>query len=248
MILVALDSTSRAGSLALWRDGRLAAVRPGDPAVGHSARLPGDLLALLAGQGLGLADVTHFALAVGPGSLTGLRVGMATIQGLAFARGIPVVGVSALDALALAGVSAVQRPPDFVAGWKDALRREVFTALYRVGPPGAALSSDALGLVEVEPPWVGSPEAARDRWPRLVAGHRVVVAGDTLPPAEWWTPLGAEVEPVQPDALAPAVARIGAHRAARGEAGPPHALQPLYVRRPDAEVARERRDAATRPR
>lgn len=245
MTIVALDSSSRAGSLALWRDGKLIASRPGDPAVSQSTRLPGDLLRLLAEHDLTLADTTLLALALGPGSLTGLRVGVATIQGLAMATGVPVVGVSVLDAMAWTGVTAAPTPPVFVGSCKDAARQEVFTALHRVTPPGTPGASAVPGLTTVESPAVGTLDAVLDRWRPIVAGQRLVLAGDRgVLEAGDWSQLGGPVDRVLAEVLAPAVAALAAHRAARGDAGPPHALRPLYVRRPDAELARDRRLAS----
>ncbi|MCL4845919.1 MAG: tRNA (adenosine(37)-N6)-threonylcarbamoyltransferase complex dimerization subunit type 1 TsaB [Acidobacteria bacterium] len=242
MTIVALDSTSRAGSLALWRDGMVIASRPGDPTVSHSTRLPGDLLRLLADHDLTLAEATHLALALGPGSLTGLRVGVATMQGLAMAAGVPVVGVSALDAMAWMGLTHAPSSTVFVASCKDAARQEVFTALHRVTPPKTVEAPGVPGLTTVESPRVGTLDDVLDRWRPIVADQRLVLAADRgVLQAGDWSRLGASVDPVQAEVLAPAIAVLAAHRASRGEAGPPHALRPLYVRRPDAEVARARR-------
>jgi tRNA threonylcarbamoyl adenosine modification protein YeaZ len=108
MIVLALDTTTRAGSLALVRDRRLLEVFVGDGSRTHAARLPGDLLDCLTRHGLSLQDVDLFAVAAGPGSFTGLRIGIATIQGLAFASGRNLVGVSALEALALSAMQAIE--------------------------------------------------------------------------------------------------------------------------------------------
>src|SRR5687767_12569031 len=99
MLVLALDTTTRQGSVALARDGGALAVAAGDPGIAHGARLPGDLMRLLDAQRLRVADVDLFAVASGPGSFTGLRIGIATMQGLALANGKPLAGISALDAL-----------------------------------------------------------------------------------------------------------------------------------------------------
>src|SRR6266508_3210490 len=131
MRVLALDTTTRAGSVALVADDEMVVERSGDARRTHAERLPGDILALLSDMGLTPSDVDLFAIASGPGSFTGLRIGIATIQGLAFVTRRRVVGVPALDALAqLASRDA--GPGGIVAAWMDAHRREVFAALYRV--------------------------------------------------------------------------------------------------------------------
>ena len=75
-------------------------MRGGDPSRSHGEQLPGQLMAMLDDEGVALHDVDLFAVSIGPGSFTGLRVGIATIQGLALASGKPVVPVSTFDALA----------------------------------------------------------------------------------------------------------------------------------------------------
>ena len=89
MRVLSLDTTGRTGSLALFVDGRPVDVRTGDPDRSHGQRLPGEIQDLLAAHGLAARDVDLFAVAAGPGSFTGLRVGIATIQGLALVTGRP---------------------------------------------------------------------------------------------------------------------------------------------------------------
>src|SRR5688572_26899854 len=99
MLILSLDTTTRTGSAALLRDGTIVCEQGGDPLRDQAERLPADLAASLERAGLALGDVDAFAVATGPGSFTGLRVGIATMQGLAFATGKPLIGVSAFDAL-----------------------------------------------------------------------------------------------------------------------------------------------------
>src|SRR4051794_9583886 len=98
MLVLALDTTTRIGSCALCRDRLVLIDRPSDPEQSHAEHLPGDLLALLEAADLDLGAVDAFAVVTGPGSFTGLRVGIATMQGLAFATHKPLVGISGLDA------------------------------------------------------------------------------------------------------------------------------------------------------
>ncbi len=100
----------------------------------HATRLPGDIVDCLARHQVGLRDIDLYGVAVGPGSFTGLRIGIATIQGLAFANDRPVAGVSALDALVEAAdaVVAVDVGEGCLrAAWMDAQRGEVYGRLYR---------------------------------------------------------------------------------------------------------------------
>lgn len=252
-MLLALDTTTPPGSLALVLPDGTCVEQPGD-ARPFGEQLPAAALALLARHGSRLSDVDVFAVATGPGSLTGLRVGMATVQGLAFAAGRPCVGVSVFDALTWAWLSGSSSPAaGAVFGvWLDARRDEVFTSLVR--RRAAALEGGATldELVEpLEGPSVGTPESRVAAWRPLVeaAARSVVVCGTRV---ERDLALLATVGPGvgradAPAGLAAAVAAVAVREAARGRTVAPHALHPLYVRRPDVELARERARASPSP-
>src|SRR5688572_8366551 len=127
MVILSLDTTTRAGGCALLRDDRVLREYTGDGSRDQAERLPGDLRALLEHEGIALDAIDAFAVATGPGSFTGLRVGIATMQGLAMATGRPLIGVSAFDALAMLVTG------ERVATWIDAWRGEVFAAVYEDG-------------------------------------------------------------------------------------------------------------------
>ena len=150
MLTLALDTSTPGGSVALRRDGALVLARAGDPAEPHAVRLPGALIDLVAGDGATLDDVTLLAVGLGPGAFTGLRVGLATMQGLAFATGVPIVGVSGLDALAVAAHRAASDARRVIGVWLDAGRQEVFAARYRVDP-SAAVRRDRDGAIRCRP-------------------------------------------------------------------------------------------------
>lgn len=238
MILLCLDTSTAAGSVALLRNRELLASATGDSAVPHARRLPGDVLHLLAGAGLPVSGVDVFAVVTGPGAFTGLRIGIASIQGLAFASGRPTVGISALDASAHAVLE--NDPAEGLVGvWLDAARREVFTALY-----DAAIADRVVTMRALEPPAVSSAGAAIERW-ALLAGTRLVrVTGSgALAYADALQKVPVSTALVRPSsALAATAGRLAYDAYMAGLSGPPHALHPLYVRRPDAELAR---DAAT---
>ena len=253
MIVLALDTTTRGGSVAITRDGALVEVSAGDESLTHAARLPGDIVRCLGRHGLGLADVDLFAVAAGPGSFTGLRIGIATVQGLAFAGRRPVVAVSALDALAYAATRETPSGPSLIGAWMDAQRHEVYACLYsRVGsapisPASAAEPGDksAAGLGDlrvVTAAEVGSPELVLERWAQELHVASVFVGdGASAYHALLSQRLGDRATVLDRLPVAPAIAEIAGRRARLGLAITPHAIKPIYVRRPDAELARDRR-------
>jgi tRNA threonylcarbamoyladenosine biosynthesis protein TsaB len=203
--------------------------------------LPGDLLTLLSDHGLRPSDVDLFAVAAGPGSLTGLRVGIATIQGLAFATGRPVAAISALDALAehVRGLLSQDLRDVVIGAWTNALRGEIFTALFA---PRVATGPAEDGWTPISGPAVATPDASAADWQRVFGSRTLVVAGDVEEASRGMLldVFGPRVRFHPRPLLAPVIAAMAIRRAARGEVSSPHAVRPLYVRRPDAVVARER--------
>jgi tRNA threonylcarbamoyladenosine biosynthesis protein TsaB len=233
MRILALDTTTRAGSCALARDGAVLHEVASDPHLSHAEHLPADLIRLLEAAQTGLEAIDVFAVAIGPGSFTGLRVGIATMQGLAFATGKPLIGVSTLDALA-----SLTRPEDahLVATWVGAWRGEVYAALY--GKDG-----------EVESPTVEHPTVILQRLHLRVdragplssvtfIGEGAGTFGGLIREA-----LGERAVLAQPAAplLAGAIAQLAHAAALSGERTAPDAIRPLYVRRTDAELTRDAR-------
>jgi tRNA threonylcarbamoyladenosine biosynthesis protein TsaB len=234
MVVLALDTSSAGGSAAVLRthgNDAIVVERAGDAARSHGVRLPLELMAVLREAGVALDEVEHLAVAVGPGSYTGLRVGIATIQGLALGRGIPVTPVSIFDALGWHARDSA----DAIAPWVDAHRGEVFATL--LARDGRTVLAGASSL---------SPEATIDAWRDRLASHgRVRFLGDGA--VRYREVIAArlggqatmdETVPL----LAGAVGRIAAAEPDR--AVRPHALAPLYIRRTDAELARDRRQGA----
>ena len=238
MYVLALDTTTRDGSVALVDEHHVVEERRGDGARSHAERLPAELIAVAGSHGLSVSGIDLFAVASGPGSFTGLRIGIATIQGLALTTGRRIVAVSALEALAQ---SSGRTPGTLVAAWMDARRHDVFTALYRVTD---AVPFSPERLVEVEGPSVGDPAATLTRWGSqihdlsvLFVGDGAVLYGDAIANAA--SP-GWKLLPETP-LIAGAIGRMALARAERGNTIHPAAVHPLYVRRPDAEVDRERK-------
>ncbi len=242
MVILALDTTTRVGSVAVMRDEQLVASEVGNPDRTHGERLPEDARRILADLGLSLRDVELFAVCSGPGSFTGLRVGLATIQGLALAGGRLVVPVPTLEALSYAALDR-HHPTEsgsLIVPWMNAHRGEVFGAVYAAGDDG---SLDAR-----RPPVVGAgPDLLAD-WASLFVDRPPLFIGDAV--GDMQPAIAERVGPASLQVGIPALAPIIAQRAATmGEAAQvrPHAVRPVYVRRPDAELARDRRRNAVEP-
>jgi tRNA threonylcarbamoyladenosine biosynthesis protein TsaB len=222
MLVLALDTTTSSSSCALTRDGAVVSELVSEPPRAHAEHLPRDLMALLERAGLRLADVHAFAVATGPGSFTGLRIGIATMQGLAFAEGKPLIGISGFDALAHRAAATSR-----VATWVDAWRGEVFAALYDGGR-------------EIESPVVGKPavllEAMRAQ-PTLFIGDGAAAHRDVI--EQMLGDAARVADPASPP-LAGAIGML-AHAAGTHGANPPDAIRPLYVRRTDVELTRDAR-------
>jgi tRNA threonylcarbamoyladenosine biosynthesis protein TsaB len=243
MKVLALDTTTRAGSVALVENDRIIAERRGDPSRTHAERLPQDILSLLEAHGWCPSDVDLFAVASGPGSFTGMRVGIATIQGFAFVRGCRVAAVPALRAIAQSATRELGSGRA-VGVWMDAQRRDVFSALYRLA---SAAPFDPDRLVELAGPAVGDPAETLIRWgpnidrATLFVGDGAVQYGNVLRSRQ------PDVRIIDAPALAGAIGlmAVAGSGAADGTMDPAD-VRPLYVRRPDAEVERERRDSPHR--
>jgi len=233
MLVLALDTTTRQGSVAVVKDDRVLLEQPGDAARSHAERLPAEILSALSDAGASTSDVDLFAVASGPGSFTGLRVGIATIQGLALATSRNVVAVSALDGLAHLA-SAGCAPGDLIGVWMDAYRKEVFSALYRVATLDLYSGER---LEEIEGPVVSAPDAALARWLHMDCRPDVWIGDGSAVYSTIIDGIG-EVRKTEP--IAGTIGRLAISRSRAHGAINPAAIQPLYVRRPDAEVARDR--------
>ena len=237
MRVLALDTTRRDGSVALIDGDRVLDERRGDSSRTHAERLPQDILTLLDAHDMQLSDIDLFAVASGPGSFTGLRIGIATIQGLAFVRRRRVVAVSALEALA--HTAAVGLDTGGIVGvWIDAQRRDVFSALYEIAP---APPFDASRLVEIEAPAVRDPGATLSAWEPRLQGRVVFVGDGASQYGDLIRSAQREATLLESPVLAGTIGLVAVSRAAAGQSLEPAAVRPLYVRRPDAEVDRDRR-------
>jgi tRNA threonylcarbamoyladenosine biosynthesis protein TsaB len=223
VLVLALDTTTRAGSVAVVEGDHVVSQIVGDHSRTHGERLPTDLMRALQEASVTLEAIDLLAVAAGPGSFTGLRVGISAMQGLAMATDRQIVAVSALDALAAAGADGRTT----VAAWMDAQRGEVFAALY-----------DAHGRTITEPT-ARRPDRTLDAWIHYASGAlRFIGDGAIRYAQDIRDRLGATPEILAPPPLAGVIGRMACKAPER--ARPPHAIVPIYIRKPDAELAREK--------
>jgi tRNA threonylcarbamoyladenosine biosynthesis protein TsaB len=229
MKILTIDTSSNCSSVALSDGSSLL----GECVLGedrsNSGRLPQAVINLLGAAQLTPDGLDAFAVSLGPGSFTGVRVGIAMVKGLALATGKPVVGFSSLAMLALnLPYSSLQVAPMF-----DARKSEVYAGLYRCGALPEALLPDA-----VLPP--AQFLAALDR-PTLFLGdgalrYRELILA-TLGELALFAPFHADL----PRASAGAVIALDA--ALKGQFTPLPLLNPTYLRASEAELAKLRRQS-----
>jgi tRNA threonylcarbamoyladenosine biosynthesis protein TsaB len=212
--ILALDTCLDACSVAVTADGRVLAAASEPMTRGHQERLAPLAEAMMAEAGLAFKDLDRIAVTVGPGSFTGLRVGLAFAKGLALALDIPCVGIGTLEALAET-VRAPSAAGGFVAACIDAHRGQTYLQVFIDGH--AAMAPDVLPA-----------EIAAARLAELWPGGSATLVGSGAPLLQGVLP-GARIDANRaPDPTA--VARLGL--AVRSPATP----RPLYLRAPDAKL------------
>ena len=151
MLLLALESSAKAASAALARDGRLVAQSYQCGGLTHSRTLLPMTEDLLKNCDVRLADVDAVAVAHGPGSFTGVRIGVATAKGLCWGADKPCVGVSTLEAMAWNGECAGAGEDTVLCCAMDARRAQVYNALFtfRGGTPRRLCPDRAVSLDEL---------------------------------------------------------------------------------------------------
>ncbi len=223
MLLLAVDTSGKNGSVSL---ARVAAGRPEVevvetvPLAGgtFSAQLVPQIAALLEKHGYSKKDLAAFAAVSGPGSFTGLRVGLAAIKALAEALRKPIAAISLLEAVAESGHSGGR-----VLAALDAGRSEVYVGDYEIG--GNAGDS--------QPHMPGERLLGREEFLADAKGKAVVTPDATL--AELLQPAGLRCERIEYPGSA-VVARLGWERIRRGQTVRPEDLEANYIRRSDAEI------------
>jgi tRNA threonylcarbamoyladenosine biosynthesis protein TsaB len=234
-LCLALETATATASVALMRGEAVLETRWSPDGQHHSETLLPMVDALLASGAYRLDDVELFAVSIGPGAFTSLRIGLATLKGLAFGSDRPAVAVSTLAALALTASRARPKPAGgLLVPLLDARRGEVYAAAYSEADLAADLGTLAPRLAESV---YGADELAR-ALPEggCLVGEGVAVVAPTLvrPEAGEWRAWAAA--PHAPDAVAVGLLGLAAARA--GAAGSAADLVPRYVRRAEAEVTR----------
>jgi tRNA threonylcarbamoyladenosine biosynthesis protein TsaB len=216
-MILALDTATPAGSVALFDAGHVLSLRTFDAPRQHSRRLFGEIDAVLEDAGCGRSQIDCIAVTTGPGSFTGLRIGLSAAKGLCMGLGIELVAVSTLESLAA-------RLPFCrlqVCVLLDARRGEVYAAVYD--------TSDGCPR-EVHPPSVDEPDRLLAHW----GLEGVLFTGDGV---DRWADLlatipGAKLAP--PPVRRPcadAVAWVASQRPASTDIDP-GSLEPVYLRTP----------------
>lgn len=230
MRTIAIDTSHAAGSVAAC-DGNARTERPLGAAGEHARLLAAAITEVTAELGWTPADAELVAVVRGPGSFTGLRVGVSTAKAIAWAGGARLVGVSAFEVVAVLTATT--------AGWHDAPlaiafdagRGELFSAI--ATPAASAAWRISPGELVSAERWItGLPPGARATGPALeTLADRLVAAGHRVPPATAWFP------------AASAVANLGLSRARAGILDAAESLVPEYLR---PSYADERRDRGQR--
>lgn len=208
-MILSIDTCLGASSVAVLDGERVLALRSEPMTRGHQERIGILTREVAVEAGVAFTDLSRIGVTVGPGSFTGLRVGLAFAKGLATALSIPCVGVNTLESLAFG-------TKGFAAAVIDARMSQVYIQVFADGV--SLMAPDALGLGEA---------AARlaelySGGPATLVGSGAPLLADALPGATVLTP--ASADPV-------AVARLAAAKPA-----PSHSPRPLYLRAPYATL------------
>ncbi len=228
MLVLGIETATRTGGVALLSDQGLVAQYTLNIEATHSERLMATVDRVLTDAGVPLSSLDGLAVSIGPGSFTGLRIGLSTAKGLAFTTGRPVAAVPTLKALAW-NIPAPYCP---VCPLLDARKKEVYAAVYRQEGDGltAVLPERVLTLREL---------ALETSGPLLFTGEGALIFRDEVRSLFGDRARFAPLSAMAPSAAS--VAEIGSMMFSSGDTMDPDGLTPLYIRRPEAEVAWERR-------
>ncbi len=227
MRLLSVDSTASACSVSLTEGGKVLGEFYCNTKLTHSQTLMVMAEQMMNCTGFSLQDVDGFAVSAGPGSFTGVRIGVSAVKGMAMALGKPCVGVSTLEAMA----RNLTHLTGIVCALMDARCGQVYTALFRVGE----------GRLErlAEDSALPASEAARTAGSCAEQGEPVYLVGDGAELCFCREEFKALSAVLAPEPLrfqrACGVAKAAEERFLRGEAVTAAELAPVYLRLPQAE-------------
>jgi tRNA threonylcarbamoyladenosine biosynthesis protein TsaB len=223
-LILSVETATLSGSVAVARGQEILGVVSGDSSISHSNTLLGDVDQLLTQTGITLPEIDLFAVAIGPGSFTGLRIGIATIKALAATLDRPTAGIPTLAAVALSGGVSAESVALLPAG-----RGEVFTQLFSVLRPDFVEALDDAAHIP--------PARLFERYGHLETitwcGEGAIVNRELI---ESMTDGRDWKIATQTDKLASQVARLALTRFERDEIENPFALRAIYVRPADAQL------------
>jgi len=227
-LILAVETATRCGSVALTiggtREGTVLAEASSRAAVTHSRRLLGEIDRMMRESGVGWGDLAAIAVSGGPGSFTGLRIGMAAAKGLAMAAETAFLMIPTLDGLALSCCLSSRR----ICCLLDARKKEVYCAFYQPDP-GSGPPRRVTPLRAVPPQQLLAEIAAE---PHVLVGDGATVYRELFA-------RGDNITIVSPGGSMPRAAHIGllaGDRRQRGEEDDPLVAAPLYVRPSEAEL------------
>ena len=236
MNILAVESTARAASCAVLREGKLLCRADQATGLTHSRTLMPMVEAMLKNAELRPEDMDLFAVAAGPGSFTGLRIGVAAVKGLAWALERPCIGVSTLEAMAwpLAHMEGAR-----IVCAMDARRQQIYNAVFlaRGGQLQRLAEDRAIALDAV------AEEVSRESMPTVIVGDGAELCCDHFQRAGVSCALAPEHLRFQ---SAVGVAMAAYPRALRGETCTAQELNPVYLRLSQAERERLAREQASK--
>jgi tRNA threonylcarbamoyladenosine biosynthesis protein TsaB len=223
MKLLAIETSTMVGGVAIMEDDTLIAESRINVKVTHSERIIGAIDHILMQSGMKIDDIDVFAIAIGPGSFTGLRVGLSTVKGLVYATGKKLVSVPTLEAFAWnIPFSKYQ-----VCPLLDARKKEVYAAIFKWIDNGFARVVKEQ-TIKMDSLLSGINE------PTIFLGEGAVLYKDAI-----WTKLGDMAIFAHSQRMVPSpsnVAYTGMIKAKKGEFEDPIRLVPLYIKKSEAEI------------
>ena len=240
MIILGIDTSTNHGSVAIAEDGSLLSESFLPLNSSYSKTLINSLDDLLKKVKIGISDIDGFAVSIGPGSFTGLRIGLSTCKGFNLATGKPIVPVGTLDAIVESFLSApeslkstidnLQSSILFLCPILDAKKGEVYASLYKYEKGVIKKLEDDMAI---------NPEklCQKINEPVIFFGEGIKQYGDFI--KNKLNGLAYFYDDAQKNSVAASIALLGGKKIERGDIEDSTALKPRYIRRSEAEIKLE---------